>query len=234
MKKTTIIILSACIIIFLAIATIFIFSKKNNEQIKFDENLTKVQNIYENICKSKEFTFSMEEKNSEINYEVDMAQKGSDFCIDMHSEDEHTTTVVMGNESYYIMHNDKEYYNFGSEDIEPDLEIYGLENLINNEYNTGNETINGKEYYYEEYQNDGSDFIIYADLSEESEVRTRFYFDNNELVYIKSIIQDGENKQEELFKAKLEYKVDEKLFEIPSDYKEIVEEVDQDEEEEED
>lgn len=54
-------------------------------------------------------------------------------------------------------------------------------------------------------------------ISQGQEVKTRFYFDNNNLVYIKTIIG---NKQE-IFKVNISYDVDSKLFEIPSDYKEI-------------
>ena len=43
---------------------------------------------------------------------------------------------------------------------------------------------------------------------------------NNNLCYIKNIIVSEDEKQEELIKTDLKYKVDENLFDIPDDYAE--------------
>ena len=56
--------------------------------------------------------------------------------------------------------------------------------------------------------------------SESSIIKTRFYFDGNDIAYIKNIVQDEESTQEELLKVTLKYSVDESLFEIPEDYAE--------------
>ena len=59
-----------------------------------------------------------------------------------------------------------------------------------------------------------------------SSVKTRFYFDKNELVYLKTIYdvineETGERTQEEeLQTVKVEYEVEESIFEIPADYAE--------------
>ena len=55
---------------------------------------------------------------------------------------------------------------------------------------------------------------------------TRFYFDKNELVYLKTIYdvineETGERTQaEELQTVKVEYEVEDSIFEIPADYAE--------------
>ena len=56
-----------------------------------------------------------------------------------------------------------------------------------------------------------------SDLEEDQEVKTRFYFDGDKLVYIKKIIGD----KQELLKVDISDNVDNNLFEIPSDYKEV-------------
>ena len=56
-----------------------------------------------------------------------------------------------------------------------------------------------------------------SDLEEDQEVKTRFYFDGDKLVYIKTIIGD----KQELLKVDISDNVDNNLFEIPSDYKEV-------------
>ena len=59
------------------------------------------------------------------------------------------------------------------------------------------------------------------DADNEENVKTRFYYDGENLVYIKNMIdQDGE-KLEELIQAECNYEVNEKLFEIPEDYAEV-------------
>ena len=81
--------------------------------------------------------------------------------------------------------------------------------LKTQEYKTGKESIDGKEYDYEEY------------YDSENEITERYYFDGNELKYVKSIDSDGE---EQIMKVlKLSSEVDDSVFDIPSDYKLIEE-----------
>ena len=59
------------------------------------------------------------------------------------------------------------------------------------------------------------------DVDEDAKLKTRFYYDNEEIVYIKNIMeQDGETI-EELVKVKCIYDAEDSLFEIPADYAEI-------------
>lgn len=201
------------IIILLIIALILIFKGEAKDRVK---------NMYNKIQNSQRFTFTMEEKTSDIDYKVSMAQRNKDISIDMYSDEEHTTTLVLENESYYIMHNDKEYYDFGNEKIDSDLITSSLKNIIKNEYLSGKEEIFGTTYYYEEYNNEDIDFIIYANINESSTVKTRFYFKGNEICYIKNIINSEDGNQEELIKTNLVYKSDDNLFEIPEDYAEAI------------
>lgn len=210
MSKKTIAIICG-IIILLIIALILIFKGEAKDRVK--NMLSKIQN-------SQNYTFTMEEKTSDIDYKVSMAQRNKDISIDMYSDEEHTTTLVLENESYYIMHNDKEYYDFGDEKVDSDLVIGSLENISKNEYISGKETIFGTTYYYEEFNNEDMDFLIYANINESSAVKTRFYFKGNEICYIKNIINSEDGNQEELIKTSLIYKADDKLFEIPEDYAE--------------
>ncbi len=211
-KKTLIIICSILILLIIALICIFKGEPKD-----------RVRNMYEKISKSPNFTFSMEETTTEINYRVAMAQRGTDVSIDMYSGDEHNTTLVLENESYYIMHNDKEYYNFGDEKVESDIIISSLKNISKDVYVSGKEEINGNTYYYEEFNNEDNDFIIFANINESSNVKTRFYFKGNDICYIKNYIQNEDSEQEELIKTNLIFNIDEALFNIPDDYAESAE-----------
>lgn len=212
-KKTLIVGCVVAILLIIALVCIFKGETKN-----------RVKKMYEKICKSQNFTFTMEETTTEINYRVSMAQRNKDVSIDMYSGDEHNTTLVLENESYYIMHNDKEYYNYGDEKVDSDIILSSLKNISKNEYTSGKEEINGTSYYYEEYNNSGTDFIIFANINESSNIQTRFYFKENDICYIKNIIQNEDSKQEEIIKTYLTYKVDNTLFNIPEDYAEVADE----------
>ena len=61
----------------------------------------------------------------------------------------------------FIMHSDKEYYDNGEEKIESDIVLSSLKSITQKQYTTGKEDINGKSYYYEEYENENMDFIIF-------------------------------------------------------------------------
>ena len=208
-KKATIV--SISIVVLFVIALAFIINGKRTSNVK---------SIYNKMQKSQKYTFSMEETSTDINYKVSMAQRGEDVSIDMYSDEEHTTTLILDNKSYYIMHNDKEYYDNGEEKVESDIVLSGLRSISQKQYTTGKEELNGKTYYFEEYENENMDFIIFANINESSKVKTRFYFNGNNICFIKNFIESEDGNQEELIKVTLKYEVDDSLFAIPEDYAE--------------
>ena len=56
-----------------------------------------------------------------------------------------------------------------------------------------------------------------SEISGNEEVKTRFYFEGDKLAYIKTII----GGKQELLKVDISYNIDNKLFEIPSNYEEM-------------
>ena len=214
MSRKNVIIISVIGIIVLILVAIFI---KNG-------NSNKVQNMYKKMSASQEFTFTMEEEVEDFKYKITMAQKGSNVSIESYSDDQHTTTLVVDNEVYYIDHANKEYFydnEYGTDGIDTDIIVASLKEIIKQKYSKGKEEINGKTYYYQEYDNNDVDFVIYANVNEESKIKTRFYFDGDDMKYIKNIITTEEETEEELIKTTLSYSVQEELFEIPKDYAEV-------------
>ena len=122
-KRTLIVICAVVILLIIAIVCIFKGEPKH-----------RVKNMYEKISNTQNFTFTMEETTTEINYRVSMAQRGTDVSIDMYSGYEHNTTLVLENESYYIMHNDKEYYNYGDEKVDSDIILSSLKNILKDSF----------------------------------------------------------------------------------------------------
>lgn len=214
-KKVKMILILVAVIIILTILMFALGSSPSDLTI----------NMYKKINNSQNYTITLKgREDDEYSYTISIAQRGTDISIDMISksddEEQHTTTLLEDENVYTIMHNDKEYATMSSKDIEADILIPEMKDIDEKTYQKGKEKVNGKTYYYEEYKGI-STFLMLIDADNEENVKTRFYYDGDKLVYIKNMIdQDGE-KLEELIQAECSYEVNEKLFEIPEDYAEV-------------
>lgn len=204
-KKKVIIAIAIVILIILLITGIIIFANDGG---------AKVATVYKKLSESKEYLFEM---NDMRKYEITIAKKGEKTCIDMNNENERVTTIVKDNATYVVSHAQKEYRVYNADVAGETVVTDMLGNLKDVEHTTGSEQINGKNYKYEEYANFAG-FLTSTNIEiDESKIKTRFYFDGNNLVYIKTIPEDG---NEELLQVKISYEVPDELFEIPSDYAE--------------
>lgn len=205
------------VIVILMIAIIFGIVKIVNKNSPKEQRLSK---IYQDLEDSQTYLFEIEKNN---NNKTIMAKKGDKTIIDQYTKnsetnlENHTTTLVKDNNTYLILHDRKEYYVYTENNVEQTIVTDGLKEIISKSYTTGTEKIKGKKYSYEEY--DGSSMFMISNLINinDTNVKTRFYFDSkNNLTYIKTIL---DNKQE-LLKVTLEKDVKDSIFEIPSDYAE--------------
>ena len=214
MQKSKIVIILLTIVALLVISIMFIFQGEKSDR---------VLNMYNKIKESEEFTFSMEEIESDIQLKITVTHMGENINIDNENEGLLSSTLLLDGDIYFISHDEKEYYNYYIDDEEienMDIILSALAGVEEKEYTQGEEDIYGTSYYYEEYDN-MVDLLMLTSANDESEVKTRFYFDGDEIVYIKNIVTNGETEQEELLKVTLEYEADSTLFEIPSDYAEL-------------
>lgn len=205
------------VIVILIIAIIFGIVKIVNKNSPKEQRLSK---IYQDLEDSQTYLFEIEKNN---NNKTIMAKKGDKTIIDQYTKnsetnvENHTTTLVKDNNTYLILHDRKEYYVYTENNVEQTIVTDGLKEIISKSYTTGTEKIKGKKYSYEEY--DGSSMFMISNLINinDTNVKTRFYFDSkNNLTYIKTIL---DNKQE-LLKVTLKKDVKDSIFEIPSDYAE--------------
>ena len=209
--------ISLIVIVILIVAIIFGIVKIVNKNSPKEQRLSK---IYQDLEDSQTYLFEIEKNN---NNKTIMAKKGDKTIIDQYTKnsetnvENHTTTLVKDNNTYLILHDRKEYYVYTENNVEQTIVTDGLKEIISKSYTTGTEKIKGKKYSYEEY--DGSSMFMISNLINinDTNVKTRFYFDSkNNLTYIKTIL---DNKQE-LLKVTLEKDVKDSIFEIPSDYAE--------------
>ena len=181
---------------------VLLFNKK-------PKDLTK--SMYDSICEKEKYTFSMEEVDSEIKYSLTISKNSQNFCIDSISNEERTSTLVIDGNAFYVLHPQKEYYQYDSSEIDADILRSDLEAVKDQNYESGYETINNNKYYYEQFEGIAT-FAMLSDYNEESKIITRFYYDKDKIVYIKTIIDDQE---EEILKVDFSDSVDESIFEIP-------------------
>ncbi len=202
-KKVAIV---ALIILILIVGIVLIVMAVNGK--------TKVSKLYDGLNQSECYSFDM--KDNENGYEIIFSKKGDKSCIDSLSGDEKTSTIVKDGVAYALMHSQKEYVVYDQDLIDSNTIVGLFEEIKDSKCTTGKEKINNKSYKYEEY--DGfAGFMTFADINtEEQNVKTRFYFDKNNLAYIKTIA----NGEEDLLEIHLSYEVEDEIFEIPTDYAE--------------
>ena len=210
MKKKKIIILAVIVLIVIGVIVAGIMLLKNKNDDK-ESNLSK---IYNNLTSSQSYSFSMKQndKNKTI-----MAKKGDETAIDQYSENSHSTTLVKDGNTYFVLHDRKEYYVYLRNNVEQSLLTDGISELLQKEYTTGTEKIKGKKCTFEEY-NGSTIFMLSNTLNLDDEnVKTKFYFNKDkELVYIKTTYGEAE----ELLEIEISNEIDNSLFEIPSAYAE--------------
>lgn len=198
------------LILIIAIVTIGVIIAITNKK----KNLKRLVQLYDKLNTSESYLFEMKQDD---NNKIIMAKKGDKTIIDQYSTNSHTTTIVKDNNTYLVLHDREEYYIYEQNVVEQFILTESLKEIINKEFTTDTEKIEGEKYLYEEY-NGSTMFMIGNSLDvNEGEIKTRFYFDKDDnLAYIRTI----KGAKQELLKIKIEENVEDSMFEIPSNYAE--------------
>lgn len=215
-QKTTIIVIAIVAILMIIGGTIWWTSSKSGENnTMLDGQKSKVSKLYQELEKKSAYGVTTKSNNEE---EVYYATKDDKAYIKLTSQGEKIEELLIkeGN-TYLLVEDQKKYYTYENNEMDLKMILRQLEEAKNKQYTQGKEKIEGKDYQYEEYEQT-ADFLIKAiSTQEEEKAKTRFYFEGDKLVYIKTIIEN----EEELLKVEISNQVDEKLFEIPSDYESV-------------
>lgn len=226
-KKITIIVASVIILVAVIATVLFFIIKGNNE----NGQVSKLNAYYEKLKDSNTYSFSVSlDDQNNISY-----QKQSDKAyVNTNYQGTNSKYIIRDGNTYLIRDEDKVYYTYSNNETELYMIEMILNDIKNNEVTKGKEKIENKNYYYEEYEGIsefyfGGLYDIDTEAPEEPEnpeqpteennkVKTRFYFKNNDLVYIKTIIDEN---TEQLLKVNYSNKVDNNLVNIPSEYEEM-------------
>lgn len=209
--KKTIIIAIIAIIAVLAVAGVTALSMSKKDEPEIGQN--KTIKLYDELTKKGTYTFNtfLDDENK-----MYYSKKENVAYTDIVFEDEESKYVVKDGNTYLLDDEDKTYYSFNNNEMYLNKIEEELEEVKDLEYVAGKEIINNKEYKYEEY-NVATDLMFkYFNDIRNKNAKTRFYYDGNKLVYIKTIVGD----YEELLKVDMSYNVDSKLLEVPADYQE--------------
>ena len=205
--KNKSIIFFGVLIILLVIGIIIIFINNKSDRLIL---------LNKKLKKASDFTFSIKGQNTDFKYELKILKNDANYCIVMYNDYDHTSTLSKDGYLYYIIHNEQEYYVLNNEG-ETDINI--LENAFsqieNSKYNKGKEEIQGKTYYYEEYE-DITEFLMNPNVQENEKIKTRFYFEGNKIKYIKNIV----GTDTEILNVGCEFTSNKDNFTIPSNYAE--------------
>ena len=209
MKKKRRILIGIILLVVIVVGIIIISSIKSKQ----DEQKHRLQIFYDNISGKDTYLFTARQNDQN---KTIIGKKGDKTVIDNYSTDSHTTTIVENEKTTYILHDRKEYYIYNQNNIEQNILTEWFQEVLNKEYTTGEEKVNGKKYSYEEYP--GSTMFMKSNMLDidEATIKTRFYFDKKDkLVYIKTLYGDN---NEELLKIEISNEVDDSIFGIPLDY----------------
>ena len=211
-KKQKIFIISICVILAIIIVALIVYVVTKTETESASKN--RLSNMFEKMVQNQTYsiTFSLNDNNR---YTV--SRKGDVANIDTYNDGSHTTNMIRDGNTYLLMYNTKKYYTYqnnatGLGELSNQLN----ETIQSQEPEKGQEQINGNNYRYEEYKGI-SYFLMNTDeeISEE-DTNTRFYFDGDDLEYIRTIMGD----KSELISVDVSYDADDNIFEIPSDFQE--------------
>ena len=209
-KKQKIFIISICVIVAIIVVVLIGYVITTNQEANTNKN--RLANMYEKMMQNETYriTFQLDDNNK---YTV--SRKGNLANIDTYHNGSHTTDIIKDGNTYLLMYSTKKYYMYQNNETE----LAELSNTLNEiiqsqEPEKGQEKIDGHNYRYEEYKG-VSDFLMNADENvSEEEINTRFYFDGDDLKYIKTIMGDTS----ELISVNVSYDVTDDIFEIPSDF----------------
>ena len=208
-KKVIIIfIIIAIVAVCLGIISCFLLVPNTSKELSFSIN-----ELYESLKQEQAYSINLtlDENNKSL-----YAKQSNIAYLDDILNGVETEMLIKNGNTYLIKDEDKVYYVFKNNETNLNKIEDILEALKDKEYQTDEEEIDNKSYSYIEF-NQLTDFAIMNTSNIKSDTKkTRFYFDGKDLKYIKTIA----GNKEELLKVTISRDVDNKLFQIPSDYEE--------------
>lgn len=212
-KKNIVLIVISIILLAIVIGAIVLVIKNKNTN---NQENTLTSKLCKKISEANEISYT---RTIDENNKITVIVKGDKAYKEVISDGNTTKYIVKNGNTFYLDDGEKKYYKYENNDeILTEIKEQ-FKNLNLSGLKVGKESINGKNYKYEEIQQ-CQDFLFDENLSVNNleYANTRLYYKNENLSYIKTIV--GENQ--ELIKVDISYgNINDSYFDIPSDYTEV-------------
>lgn len=216
-KKIIIAIIVVALIIIATVCTIIILNNQHNEEVQQAEieeenGVSKLESLSKKMEDTQNYRVSLtlNKDNSRVT-----SKKGDMAKIEVNDEGEKNTYIVKENTTYLLVEESKKCYEYKNNISYLNDFENKTDEMINKNFTTGKETINGKEYKYEEFKNISTFIINYKSTIDDSDTKTRLYFDGTDLKYIKTYVGDVE----QLLEVEMTFNNQkDSNFEIPQEY----------------
>lgn len=213
-KKILIIVISIILILAVILGIIFLVSKNKQGNTNEIQEAQKTEKVYEEVSKANQITFTctLDDKNKET-----IIVKDNNAYKETTKDGKTSRYIVKDGNTYFLDEDSKKYYTYNNNTsilIELKQQLEKLQDLSKE---AGKERIKGKNYSYEEFEQ-YQGFLINNKIAvtDLTKAKTRIYYDNDKIVYIKTIAGD----EEELLKVDISYnQVNDDYFNIPDEYK---------------
>ena len=213
-KKILIIVISIILILAVILGIIFLVSKNKQGNTNEIQEAQKTEKVYEEVSKANQITFTctLDDKNKET-----IIVKDNNAYKETTKDGKTSRYIVKDGNTYFLDEDSKKYYTYNNNTsilIELKQQLEKLQDLSKE---AGKERIKGKNYSYEEFEQ-YQGFLINNKITvtDLTKAKTRIYYDNDKIVYIKTIAGD----EEELLKVDISYnQVNDDYFNIPDEYK---------------
>ena len=208
-KKKIILISVISLVIVLIIIGIIAYVIGNNKKGK----LSKVMEFHNMLKEKNEYKCIMKVDDE---HEMFYAKKDGKAYIKTKYGENTIENIVRDGNTYFIKRDEECYYTYKNNEIELNKIELALKELENSEYTKGKEKIGNTKYSFEEYKIAIPLTMLDLSTDDVEDFTTRLYFKGKDLKYIKTA-KDG---KQELLKMEFSNDVDNKLFEIPSNFEE--------------
>lgn len=212
-KKNIVLIVIFIILLAIVIGAIVLVIKNKNTN---NQENTLTSKLCKKISEANEISYT---RTIDENNKITVIVKGDKAYKEVISDGNTTKYIVKNGNTFYLDDGEKKYYKYENNDEILTEVKEQFKNLNLSGLKVGKESINGKNYKYEEIQQ-CQDFLFDENLSVNNleYANTRLYYKNENLSYIKTIV--GENQ--ELIKVDISYgNINDSYFDIPSDYTEV-------------
>lgn len=212
-KKNIVLIVISIILLAIVIGAIVLVIKNKNTN---NQENTLTSKLCKKISEANEISYT---RTIDENNKITVIVKGDKAYKEVISYGNTTKYIVKNGNTFYLDDGEKKYYKYENNDEILTEVKEQFKNLNLSGLKVGKESINGKNYKYEEIQQ-CQDFLFDENLSVNNleYANTRLYYKNENLSYIKTIV--GENQ--ELIKVDISYgNINDSYFDIPSDYTEV-------------